>query len=132
MAAKATWRLISSLTMESPARSVTLGLVAGFVGGLLGIGGGIIYVPGMVLWLGLDQRRAHASSVAVIVVSATAAAISFASDGRVDSSAAIFLFAGAAIGAPIGARLLGKLSQRTLVVAFSVVLVIAAIRMSIP
>lgn len=118
--------------MESPARSVTLGLAAGFVGGLLGIGGGIIYVPGMVLWLGLDQRRAHAASVAVIVVSATAAAISFASDGHVDSSAAIFLFAGAAIGAPIGARLLGKLSQRTLVVAFSVVLVIAAIRMSIP
>jgi len=117
--------------MQSPVKSVTVGLAAGFLGGLLGIGGGVIYVPGLVFFLGLDQRRAHASSVAVIVVSATAAAISFGAEGHVDTRAALFMFGGAAIGAPIGARLLGKLSERTLVATFAVVMVVAAIRMTI-
>ena len=117
--------------MDSPLRAGALGIAAGFVGGLLGVGGGIIYVPGLVLLLGLDQRRAHATSVAVIVVSATTAAVSFSVAGNVDWSAMPFILAGAAIGAPVGARFLGRLSDRTLVIAFATVLVIAAIRMAI-
>jgi uncharacterized membrane protein YfcA len=117
--------------MESPLRSATLGLGAGFVGGLLGVGGGIIFVPGLVLLLGLEQREAHATSVAVIVVAAAAAAVSFSASGNVDWSAVPFLLAGAAVGAPIGSRLLGKLSQRFLVNAFVIVLLVAAVRMAL-
>ena len=117
--------------MESPLRSATLGLGAGFVGGLLGVGGGIIFVPGLVLLLGLEQRQAHATSVAVIVVAAAAAAVSFSASGNVDWSAVPFLLMGAALGAPIGSRLLGRLSQRFLVNAFVVVLLIAAVRMAV-
>jgi uncharacterized membrane protein YfcA len=106
-------------------------LAAGFVGGLLGVGGGVIYVPGMVLLLGLDQRRAHATSVAVIVASATTAAVAFSVAGDVDWSAVPFIFGGAAIGAPLGARLLGRLSERTLVTAFAAVMVVAAVRMAL-
>jgi len=117
--------------MDSPLRSATLGLAAGFVGGLLGIGGGVIYVPGMVLLLGLNQHRAHATSVAVIVASATTAAISFSAAGNVDWSAVPFILGGAGIGAPLGVRLLGKLSERALIIAFATVMFVAAIRMAI-
>ncbi len=130
MAVEATGAPVSSLPMRTPLRSATLGLAAGFVGGLLGVGGGIIYVPGMVLLLGLDQRRAHATSVAVIVASGTAAAISFSAAGNVDWSATPFILMGAVVGAPLGARLLGRLSERALVSAFAVVLVVAAVRMA--
>ena len=117
--------------MDSPVRSGAVGLVAGFIGGLLGIGGGVIYVPGLVLLLGIEQRRAHATSVAVIVVSATTAAVSFSAAGNVDWSAMPYIFGGAAVGAPLGARFLGKLSDRSLVIAFATILVIAAVRMAL-
>jgi uncharacterized membrane protein YfcA len=116
--------------VDSPVRSATIGLAAGFIGGLLGIGGGVIYVPGMVLLLGLDQRRAHATSVAVIVASGTTAAVAFSLAGDVVWSAMPFMLAGAAVGAPLGARVLGRLSERALARAFAVVLVAAALRMA--
>nr|NIS39981.1 TSUP family transporter [Desulfuromonadales bacterium] len=39
------------------AKSLTLGLAAGVIGGLFGVGGGLVIVPGLVLWLGFEQRR---------------------------------------------------------------------------
>ena len=54
-------------------RALAIGVVAGFASGLLGIGGGVIVVPGLVLLLQMDQYRAAATSVATIVVSASAA-----------------------------------------------------------
>jgi uncharacterized membrane protein YfcA len=117
--------------MHSPLRSVTLGLGAGFVGGMLGIGGGIIFVPGLVLWLGLEQRHAHATSVAVIVAATAATAISYSTSGNVEWSAVPFILAGAAVGAPFGSRMLGHLSHRALVNGFIVVLLISAARMAV-
>ena len=65
-------------------RAVMLGLVAGLVGGLFGIGGGVVVVPGLVLWLKFDQYKASGTSVATIVASAGAALLTFAGDGSVD------------------------------------------------
>ncbi|MDJ0498417.1 MAG: sulfite exporter TauE/SafE family protein [Acidimicrobiia bacterium] len=118
--------------MTVPAsRAVALGLIAGLVGGLFGIGGGVIVVPGLVLGLGFDQHRASGTSVATIVASAGAALITFAGDGSVDWRAAAVITAGAVTGAAIGARILHRIPAATLRWVFAVVLVAAAFRMAL-
>jgi uncharacterized membrane protein YfcA len=112
-------------------RAIALGLIAGFLGGLFGIGGGVVVVPGLVLWLKFSQYKASGTSVATIVASAGAALVSFAGDGSVDWAAAALITLGAVTGAAIGARILHLIPARTLTRVFSVVLVVAAARMAI-
>jgi len=112
-----------------PTRAVALGLTAGVVGGMFGVGGGIIVVPGLVLWLGFSQHRASGTSVATIIASASAGLIPFAIDGSVDWFAAIAITLGAIVGASLGARVLHRIPARNLTRAFSVLLFVAALRM---
>ena len=93
------------------------------------MGGGIIIVPGLVLWFGMDQHRAHATSIAAIAAIAAAALVPFAAGGEVDLPAAGALLGGAGIGALAGARLMGRISALWLARVFFVVLVAAAVRM---
>lgn len=115
----------------SLSRPVALGLVAGFVGGLFGIGGGVVVVPGLVLWLRFSQHHASGTSVATIVASAGAALISFAGSGAVDWRAAALITVGAVVGAAIGARILHLIPAKMLTRAFSILLLVAAARMAI-
>lgn len=116
--------------MDSPLlKAAAIGLVAGTFSGLFGVGGGVIVVPGLVLWLGLDQYRAAATSLATIVASSAAALLFFAADGAVDWGAAAVLFAGSGIGAWLGARYVTKVPQHILVGIFSLLVVVAAVRL---
>ncbi|HSR15461.1 MAG TPA: sulfite exporter TauE/SafE family protein [Gemmatimonadales bacterium] len=112
-------------------RAVALGVAAGFFGGLFGVGGGLIMVPGMVLLMGFAQHRAHATSLAVIIVSAGAATVPLALDQRVDWDTAALLVAGAVLGAYAGARLLGVTSDLWLARAFVILVLAAAVRMAL-
>ncbi len=115
----------------SPFRAIALGLLAGTVAGMFGVGGGIIVVPGLVLWLKFNQYDASGTSVATIVASAGAALISFGLDGAVDWRAAVFITMGATAGAAVGARVLHLIPPRVLTRSFSVLLLIAAARMAL-
>lgn len=117
--------------MPYPLRAALLGLTAGFGSGLLGIGGGVIIVPGLVLFLHFDQARAHGTSVAVIVPAALTGALVFAGGGEVNWAAAAYLLIGASVGAFVGARLTGVVSKVWLARAFVVVLLVAAARMGL-
>jgi len=112
--------------------SAFVGLAAGITGGLFGVGGGIVMVPGLVLLLGFLPHRAHPTSGAAIVVTAGAALARFAFDGSVDWPAGVWLFAGAGIGALIGVRIIDRLSTEWLTRTFVLVLVVSAIRLLIP
>lgn len=105
------------------------GAAAGIGSGLFGIGGGLIVVPILVLVLRVEQKVASATSVTSIVVSASAAAIPFIAQDRVDFVAAGALFAGAAVGAVAGARLLGRLPGRVVATMFVAVAALAAARL---
>ena len=118
------------MTVPTP-KAIALGLVAGLVGGLFGIGGGVIVVPGLVLWLKFDQYKASGTSVATIVASAGAALITFSGDGSVDWQAAAVVTVGAVAGAAIGTRILHQIPAKMLRRVFSFVLVVAAARMAI-
>ena len=118
------------MTVPAP-KAIALGLLAGIVGGLFGIGGGVIVVPGLVLWLKFDQYKASGTSVATIVASAGAALITFSGDGSVDWRAAAIITLGAVAGAAIGTRILHRIPAVTLRRIFSFILVVAAARMAL-
>ncbi|RLK52864.1 sulfite exporter TauE/SafE family protein [Microbacterium telephonicum] len=93
---------------------VGIGLAAGLLSGLFGVGGGTVIVPLLVLLLAFDQRLAAGTSLAAIVPTATVGVISYAVHGSVDWLAAILLAVGAVGGAQIGTWLLARLSQNVL------------------
>ncbi|MGA9597895.1 MAG: sulfite exporter TauE/SafE family protein [Acidimicrobiia bacterium] len=115
----------------TPSRAIILGLVAGTLAGLLGIGGGIVIIPGLVLWLGFGQHEASGTSITTVIATSAAALISFAFDGSVDWHAAALIAIGALTGASIGTRILHLIPAKVLTKAFSVVAIIAAVRMAL-
>ncbi|MFJ6654400.1 sulfite exporter TauE/SafE family protein [Microbacterium sp. NPDC091313] len=106
---------------------VAVGLLAGLMSGLFGVGGGTVIVPLLVLILGFDQRRAAGTSLAAIVPTATVGVISYAVTGSVAWIPALILAAGAVIGAQIGTWLLPKVSQTALRWAFVAFLVVVIV-----
>lgn len=110
-------------------RYIGIGLVGGLMSGLLGIGGGTVMVPLMVLLLGTSQRTAHALSLgAIIPISIVAVAI-YGGAGEVNPVAAGALALGAIFGARVGAKLLANTSERRLKAAFGFFLLVAAMLM---
>ena len=115
--------------MKRFAPAVLLGLVAGFQGGLFGVGGGLVMVPGMVLFLAIPQHRAHATSLAAMIFSTSAAVVPLAMDNRIDWDTAGFLVAGSMVGAYLGARLFSRIPEVWLAGGFMVLALASAVRM---
>lgn len=93
---------------------VAIGVLAGVLSGLFGVGGGVIVVPALMAFAQMDQRRASATSLVAIAPAAVVGAVTYAVQGEVHWLAALTLAVGSVIGAPIGARLLRALPLRAL------------------
>lgn len=106
---------------------IAVGLAAGLLSGLFGIGGGTIIVPALVLWLGMNQRIAAGTSVAAILPAAVVGAISYAVQGHVDWVAALALAIGIVAGAQVGTYLLARLSIGAIQWAFMIFLVVVIV-----
>lgn len=117
---------------RSPIRPLLLGLSAGVLAGLFGVGGGVVLVPGMTLLMGLPQHVAHATSLVAILVTAPGAVAGFAADGSVAYAAGAAVAAGAVTGAVIGAGIMHRLSATRLRQAFAVLILLVAVRMIFP
>ena len=113
--------------------AVLIGIIAGFLSGLFGIGGGVVLVPVFVLILKLNQYRAAATSVTTIAFKGTAALGAFvvmaSGDQRINWTAAIVVFSGSAVGAVVGARYLERIPEHALTAVFALVVGIGAVRM---
>jgi len=110
---------------------IVVGVAAGLLSGLFGVGGGILIVPGLVMVAGLDQRLAHGTSLAAVLPISVASLIPYWGHGYVDWPVAACLAVGAVGGSLIGTHLLAITSKRALAYIFSSVLVISAIRLFI-
>jgi uncharacterized membrane protein YfcA len=98
----------------TPSMFLGIGLVAGFVSGLLGIGGGLVMVPLMVGWLGMPLKRALGTSLLAIVALVIPGTIVHAALGHIDWAVFLVLTLGAIPGARIGAGLALGTKERTL------------------
>jgi uncharacterized membrane protein YfcA len=112
-------------------RADATGLLGGLFSGLLGIGGGTVMVPLMVLWTGQKQRDAHAISLGAIIPISIAAIAVYGGAGQVDLGDAVGLTIGAVLGARLGARVLSRAPERPLKIAFGVFLLVAAVSISL-
>ena len=105
------------------------GVGAGLLSGMFGLGGGIIIVPGLMFALGMDQRRAHGTSLGGVFLISLSSFFSYWTHDHIDWPVVLWLSIGSVAGSLIGAELLARLSKRTLTIAFIGILVIAGVRM---
>ena len=111
---------------------VLVGMAAGFLSGMFGVGGGILIVPGLVLVAKMDQRIAHGTSLAAVLPISAASLVSYWSHDHVDWRVGLCLTAGALVGAVLGTKLLNILPHRVLAIAFAGILLVTAIRLFLP
>ncbi|MFT6178463.1 MAG: putative membrane protein YfcA [Akkermansiaceae bacterium] len=109
---------------------VLVGVVAGLVGALCGVGGGIIMVPAFVLALGMGQKTAVATSLAVVVVSGLSGTINNAMNSDLINWRVVGVTAvGAAVASWFGADLMRSLSNVQLQKGFAILLIVVGVRM---
>jgi hypothetical protein len=113
-------------------RALVAGLVAGFAGGLFGVGGGIVLVPMLTGWLALTQHQAHGTSLAAIGATAIAGLAVYGSHGNVAWWTALPVGVASALGARWGARLAARLNSAALARVFAAFLVLVAARILWP
>jgi uncharacterized protein len=126
-------RLPDALPAASAATSMTkaalVGLAAGFLSGLFGVGGGILLVPALVIVLKLGQKLAHGTSLAAVLPIALSSLFGYTVEDKVDWPVAGLLAAGAIGGAVLGTHILHRLPHRAVGWAFAVVMLATAIRL---
>ncbi len=108
---------------------ILLGLFAGFVASTLGLGGGFIYVPMLVVFFAFEQHTAQGTSLAVILPTALVAGYLHSKRGRVRWRTALLMGAGGIVGGFAGSFLALRLPADLLRRLFAVLLVLVAIRM---
>lgn len=110
-----------------PWRCATVGVAAGTMSGLLGLGGGILLVPGFTSWLRLPLKAAVATSLACVGVLAIPSMVTHAFLGHIDWWYALPLSIGVIPGAQLGAHLAIRSTERTLRTAVATVLGLIAV-----
>lgn len=104
-----------------------VGTAAGVFSGLFGVGGGTVIVPGLVLWLGYGEREATGTSLAAIVLIASAAAAFQGLYGNVDLGKAALVGIPAVGGVLAGTWLQQRVPRRLISIGFAAVLVGVAV-----
>jgi len=109
---------------------VVLGLVAGLLSGVIGIGGGVIIIPALVYLFGLSQHQAQGTTLALLVPPiGLLAALQYYHAGYVDLKVAGLVCLGFFVGGLFGAKIAVGLTDLTLRRIFGAVLLFLALRM---
>lgn len=124
--------LLSRLNLGfNPLTGLIIGIATGLLSGLMGVGGGIIAVPAMVALLGVSQHRAHGTSLAMMILTASTSAIIYTSRGQVDWPLAILMTIGTVLGVQIGARVMNRISASRLRQFFGLFLLAVGLKMAL-
>ncbi len=120
------------MTITTIITLVIIGLSAGILSGLVGVGGGIIMVPLFILFLGLSQHNAQGLSLAVMLPPVTFLAVynyHKAGGGSIDWKVALIVSVLFIIGGFLGSKIALQIDQRTLKKVFGVMMLIVAIKL---
>jgi len=109
---------------------IVIGIITGFMAGMLGIGGAIIMIPALVFFLGLTQQMAQGTSLAVMLPPiGIIAAYNYYQAGQVNLKFALILAATFLIGSYFGSKLAINIPQPVLKKIFGVLLLLVAAKM---
>lgn len=100
---------------------VAVGFAAGMMGGLVGVGGGVVFVPGLVLFFGLSQLEAESTSLLAIVFVATVGAWRQLRYGNLRVRDGVLIGLLSPLGVLVGTTLANVVSERTLELGFAAV-----------
>ena len=116
--------------MAMIAALMALGLAAGILSGLIGIGGGVFIVPALVFLFGMSQPMAQGTTLALLVPPiGLLAAWTYYKQGYVELKAAGLICAGFVLGSLVGARFAVGLSPRMLQRVFGAALFVISLKM---
>ena len=107
-------------------------LVAGFLGSLTGLGGGVVIVPLLTLVFGVDIRYAIGASLVSVIATSSGAAAAYVKEGYSNIRIGMFLEIATTLGALAGANLAAKLSTAVIAVVFGLVLIYSSYLSSRP
>lgn len=120
------------MTITTIITLIIIGLAAGILSGLIGVGGGIIMVPLFVLFLGLSQHNAQGMSLAVMLPPVTFLAVynyHKAGGGSIDWKVALIVSVLFIIGGFLGSKIALQIDQRMLKKVFGVMMLIVAVKL---
>jgi uncharacterized membrane protein YfcA len=111
---------------------VMIGLVAGFLSGIMGLGGAIILIPALVLFLAMDQRMAQGTTIAIMLPPiGLFAAFNYYKAGYVNVKYALIIAAVFMVGGYLGSKLALNIPIGVLKRMFAVVLALIAVKMAL-
>jgi uncharacterized membrane protein YfcA len=120
----------SKMTLQIIVSLILIGILAGVLSGLVGVGGGIIMVPLLVMFFGFNQHQAQGTSLAVLAVPVTAVAVfNYYKEGQINIKYAAIIAAFFVVGSIFGSKLALTLDQKMLKKIFAVVLLVIAGKM---
>ena len=106
-----------------------VGAAAGVLSGTLGVGGGLVLVPYLVLVRGVPQKVAQATALVLVCMAALAGVVPYALSGEVAPIPAACILAGGIVGALVGAAVVQRAPSRSLQFAFGILLILISLRL---
>ena len=110
-------------------KKISVGITAGIISGLFAAGGGMIVVPALIHVFKIEDAKARATSVFAILPMVIASGIFYYKNDYIDWNIGVKCAIGGIIGGAIGAKLLKKVSSKTLRILFIAFLLYTSIRM---
>jgi uncharacterized protein len=109
---------------------ILVGVAAGMLGGLVGVGGGIIIVPALVYLLGMSQKTAQGTSLGLIMLPVgILGVLQYYKQGHVDFKVVGLLAIGFLLGSYFGSKVALQLPQATVKKIFAVLMILIAVKM---
>lgn len=110
-------------------KKIIIGLIAGLVSGFFATGGGMIVVPALVYLLNLEESKARATSILVILPMVITSGIFYYKSNYINWKIGILCAIGGIIGGYVGSKLLKKVPDKYLKIAFTIFLIYVSIKM---
>lgn len=114
--------------MKNKMKSVITGALAGLANGFFGAGGGLFLVPLLTRWIKIDERKAFATSVGIILPLSIISAIMYFMKGSINLLSALPFLIGGAVGGIISGRLFKKVPIHALRKIFALLILYGGIR----
>ena len=109
---------------------IVIGLAAGILSGLVGVGGGIIIVPALVYFLSFSQKSAQGTSLGILLLPVGILAVSqYYQKGFIDIKVVLIVSLGFLLGGLVGSKIAVSLPVATIKKAFAILLLLTAIKM---